>query len=379
MLGVLGWVLYCRRNRARILALTCTIVLAVMEVSSVSLLTGSMLGQIRLTTVSPFRDFTQLVASRVVVPPRVAAAVASRRQTRLVVPLIPEVIRVNTLVGPGTRNVFAVPAQLIPWFLQRIGERLQSGRLPRSGAAEIALPQQVMRSRHLRVGQWVGQQVDPTEWLPGRFRIVGVLSGTLTSGVAPYEAMRAVTPLRDVPGTAAYGVFARPGQLHRLDGYLDTLPLSEVRVYTHAAEAQQFRSEVRLLNWLIWSINLVTVGVLSLAMGLLNNLYYIQRMEEYGILSAIGYTHGLLVRRALVEVAAVTAVAWAAGIGSTAALSAALERFVFGPYGIHLPQINGHDIVATLPIPLCIGAFTVVTVLRRLVRLDPVAVVERRD
>ncbi len=361
------------------MALTFTIVLAVMEVSSVALLTGSMLGQIRLTTVTPFRDFTQVVASRVVVPTSIAAEVASRRQTRLMIPLIPEVIRVNTLVGPGTRNVFAVPAELMPWFLRRLGEQLQSGHLPRSGAAEIALPEQVMRSRRLRVGQWVGQQVQPTEWLPGRFRIVGVLSGRLACGVAPYEAMRAVTPLRDVPGTAAYGVFARPGQLHALDGYLDTLPLSKVRVYTHAAEAQQFRSEVRLLNWLIWSINLVTVGVLSLAMGLLNNLYYIQRMEEYGILSAMGYTHGLLVRRALVEVAAVTAVAWATGIGMTCALSAALERFVFGPHGIHLPQLDAHDVLATLPIPLCIGTFTVLTVLRRLIRLDPVAVVERRD
>ena len=350
-----------------------------MEVSSVALLTGSMLGQIRLTTVAPFRDFTQIVASRVVVPSRIAAEVAARRQTQLVVPLIPEVIRVNTLVGPGTRNVFAVPSQLMPWFLRRIGEGLRSGRLPRPGAAEIALPEQVMRSRHLRVGQWVGQQVDPTEWLPGQFRIVGVLGGALACGVVSYTAMRSVTPLRDVPGIAAYAVFARPGQLHRLDGYLDTLPLSVVRVYTHAAEAQQFHSEVRLLNWLIWSINLVTIGVLSLAMGLLNNLYYIQRLEEYGILSAIGYTHGLLVRRALVEVAAVTAVAWAAGIGLTAALSAALARFVFGPYGIRLPQLNAHDILATLPIPLCIGAFTAVTVLRRLVRLDPVAVVERRD
>jgi hypothetical protein len=378
VLGVLGLPLYLWRNRGRALVLLCVIVLAVMEVSTVVLLTGSLLGDLRLTMVAPLHSFTEIVASTVEVPPEIAQEVAARPETELLLPMLPEVIRVNTLAGPGTRNVFAVPAPFLPWFVARIGERVVQGRLPDGQAAEIALPWQVMRSRHLRLGDEVGQQVDPSEWLPGQWTVVGVLDGTLAAGVAPYEAMRAVLALRDVPGVASYAAFARPGQLDRLNAFLRTLPLAQVRVYTEAAEEQEYQADVRSLNWLIWTVNLVTVGVLALAMGLLQSLYYQQRMEEFGILAAIGYTHGWLARRALAEIAALTVVSWAAGLGLTLVLARSLARWVFLPQGIALPPLTAHDVLFTLPIPAFIAAFTLGTVLRRLRRLDPVGVVERR-
>lgn|GEM_PF-5398582 len=379
MFGVLGFPLYFLRNRGRALALFLIIVLAVMEVSTVALLTGSLLGDLRLTMVAPFQYFTEIVASDALVPASISAGVAARPQTELLLPMIPEVIRVNTLIGPGTRNVFSVPTTFMPWFLRHIGERLVAGRLPAASADEIALPRQVMQNRRLHIGDTVGQQVDPNEWLPGQFRIVGVLGGALDAGITSYEAMRSFTALQAVPGVASYAAFARPGQRSAMDAYMATLPLDQVRVYTKGAEQQEYRQDVRMLNWLLWSINLVTVGVLAVAMGLLNNLYYMQRMDEYGILAAMGLTHGLLLRRALVEVAAITSASWGAGLGLTVALTGALGRWLFSPHGIALPRLDVHDIAFTLPIPVLISLFTLATVLRRLSRLDPVSVVERRD
>ncbi len=379
MLGVLGFALYLRRNTARALAVLAVIVLAVTEVSTVALLTGSLQNDLRLTLVEPLRYFSEVTASGAEVPAAIATEIQQQPDTALLLPMLPEVMRVNTLLGPSSRNVFAVPTPFLPWFLSAIGERLIAGRLPQGSQDEAALPEQVMLSRHLHLGDYIGQQVDPSGWLPGQFRVVGVLAGRLDAGVVPYDAMRAFLPLADVPGVGAYVAFAKPGRLHALNDFLDQLPLDEVRIYTHGAEAQEFAGEVRLLNWLIWAIDLVTVSVLSLATGLLNNLYYAQRMDEYGTLAAMGYTHGLLARRAMVEVAVLTAASWGAGLGLTQLLTRALEHWVFGPQGVTLPGLDLHDILFTIPVPLLIGAFTLGTVLGRLGRLDPVAVVERRE
>ena len=379
MLGVLGFPLYFLRNRGRAAALLCIVVLAVMEVSTVALLTGSLLGNVWVTMVAPLQYFTEVVAAGPEVPPSVASAIAARPSTLLLLPMLPETVRVNTLLGPGSANVFAVPASFIPWFLGHTGERLIQGRLPVAGADQIALPASVMASRGLHLGDMIGQDVDPEEWLPGEWQVVGVLGGALSAGVVPYDTMRAFLPLSDVPGVASYAVFARPGGTAALTAYLDTLPLSEVRVYSEAAEQGQYQGNVRLLNWLVWSINLVTVGVLSVAMGLLNNLYYRQRMEEYGILAALGYSHGLLARRVLAEVAIVTVLSWAIGLAFTLALTASLDAWLFQPHGITLPSLDARDALFTVPIPSLIAGFTLATVLRRLGRLDPVAVVERRD
>ena len=379
MFGVLGFVLYLRRNAGRAFAVLLVIVLAVAEVSTVVLLTGSLLSDLRLSLVAPLHDFTEVVAAGAEVPPTITRRIAALPQTRLLLPMLPEEMRANTLLGPATRNVFAVPTPFMPWFLRQIGEHVVAGHLPAAGKNEVALPVQVMRNRHLRLGDWIGQDVDPSGWLPGEFRIVGTLDGYLQAGVVPYDAMVAFTALRDVPGVGAYAVFARPGTLPALNAQLDALPLSQVRVYTAAAESAVLKGEVRLLNWLIWTIDLVTVGVLALATGLLNNVYYAQRMEEYGILAAIGYSHGLLARRALLEVAVLTAMSWTAGLGLTRFLAWALERWVFGPQGVALPPLAVRDVLFTVPVPLLIGAFTLATVLGRLRRLDPVAIVERRD
>ncbi len=379
MLGVLGFPLYFRRNRGRVLALLSVVVLAVMEVSTVALLTGSLLGDLWVTLVAPLQYFSEVVAAGPEVPAAVARAIAAQPQTLVLLPMLPESVRVNTLLGPGTANVFAVPDSALPWFLAHTGLRLVSGRLPAAGRDEIALPEKVMRSRHLRLGSIIGQDVDPEEWLQGEWTVVGVLEGGMSAGVVPYGSMRAFLPLSDVPGVGSYAVFPRPGKAAALNAFLDTLPLAQVRVYTEAAEAQQYRSEVRLLDWLVWSINLVTVGVLSLAMGLLNNLYYRQRMEEYGILAALGYTNGLLARRALAEIAALMMLSWGLGLALTFGLTRALGHWVFGPEGISLPALDARDLIFTTPIPVLIAAFTLWTVLQRLWRLDPVAVVERRD
>lgn len=379
MFGVLGFGLYLRRNAGRALAVLCVIVLAVTEVSTVVLLTGSLTSGLRLSLVSPLRYFTEIVAAGAEVPPTITQQVERQPATRLLLPMLPEVMRANTLLGPASRNVFAVPTPFMPWFLRQIGEHLIAGRLPAAGKDEAAIPAQVMRSRHLRIGDEIGQDVHPSGWLPGEFRIVGVLGGYLQAAVVPYEAMVAFTPLRDVPGVGAYAAFAQPGKMHALNAYLDQLPLTQVRVYTHRAEVSDFRGEVRLLNWLIWSIDLVTVGVLALATGLLNNLYYAQRMEEYGVLAAIGFTHGLLARRAMVEVAVLTLISWASGLALTRLLASALQHWLFGPQGVSLPPLALRDVLFTLPVPLLIAAFTLATVLGRLRRLDPVAIVERRE
>jgi hypothetical protein len=350
-----------------------------MEVSTVALLTGSLQGNVWQTLVAPLQYFDEVTAAGAEVPPAIAGQIAAQPQTLLLLPMLPESVRVNTLLGPATANVFAVPGPQMRWFLGRIGERLVAGSLPRAGSDQIALPVEVMRSRHLRLGAVVGQEVTPEEWLPGRWTVVGELGGTLAAGVAPYGSMRAFLPLSDVPGVASYAVFARPGGGRALQSFLAGLPLSQVRVYTEPAEQGQYASDVRLLDWLVWSIDLVTVGVLSLAMGLLNNLYYRQRMEEYGVLAALGYTLGLLARRVLAEIGALTICSWALGLGLTLLLVQVLTHWVFGPQGITLPGLGARDVLFTTPIPALIAAFTLWTVLQRLWRLDPVAVIERRD
>ncbi len=370
--------MYFLRNRARVFSQWLIIVLAVLEVSTVGLLTGSLASGIWLNLVAPLQYFTEVVASGISIPQGIAQRIAAQPDTAAMLPILANQMRINTLTGPSGANVFSLAAADQPWFLKEIHEYLVAGRLPDPGQNEIAVPELVMRSRGLHIGDVVGQKVDPNGWLPGKWQIVGVLGGKLEVGITTYSAMLQTTALADVPGTTEYAVFARPGRAAALDNILSTLPLAEVRVYTYGAEESAFQQDVRSLHLLVWCINIVTIAVLAIATGLLNHLQYLQRMEEFGVLAALGYGVARLVRRAMMEVAALTTLSWITGLALSAIGAAALQRWLFGPRGVVLPTLDARDLMYTVPIPVLMAGFTLLTVIRRLHGLDPVSVVERR-
>lgn len=118
---------------------------------------------------------------------------------------------------------------------------------------------------------------------------------------------------------------------------------------------------------------------MALATGLLNVIFFLQRLGEFGILAAMGYTRGFLVTRTFLEILWTTAVGWLIGLGLSRWAIDLVSRAIYAPRGIPLTGIDGRVLAFTLPIPLMIAAFSLLVVLWHLWRLDPVSIVERRD
>ena len=133
------------------------------------------------------------------------------------------------------------------------------------------------------------------------------------------------------------------------------------------------------MDAIVWSINSVVVIVLSLLAGLLNVIYFLDRMNEFGLLLGIGYPRAFVIRRALVESLVLTVLAWAFGIVFSQVMYALLNQLVFEPRGITLSVLNWHAIQFTLPIPIMVGLFAAGTVIWQLRGFDPISIIERRD
>jgi ABC-type antimicrobial peptide transport system permease subunit len=130
---------------------------------------------------------------------------------------------------------------------------------------------------------------------------------------------------------------------------------------------------------LVTAINAVIIVVLSLGVGLLNMIYFRQRTGEFGILAGIGFGRGFLVRRVTLEALLLTVVAWLLGMLLSVSVYQVLDTLVFAPQGTHLSIINLRLLTGTLPVPVFVWLFSTVTIMWQLVRLDPVAVIDKRD
>lgn len=355
------------------------IALAVVGISIISVLAASQLEDARVAFLVPLDRYALVVAARDVIDPHLVERIRRHPAVAEVIPVVQGNVRVPTLLGSQARWVLGLSERDLPRYLAVAGLRVAEGRLPRPGRDEIAVHRQIASARGWRIGQRIGQQVDESEWLRGRYTLVGLLEGDLQVGVAPIEAMRRYSPLRHVEGDYALVAVPAPGRYDELDRYLRGLPRSQVQVHTRSTAQERFEQETASVDVVIWTIDLVTVTVLSLAVGLLNTIYFLQRMGEYGTLAALGYRLGFLVRRTLAEALTLTLLGWLLGLGLAQGLALALHRFVFGPRGITLADLDAQAVTFTVPVPVLTAIFSLATVLRHLRRLDPVAIVERRD
>ena len=108
-------------------------------------------------------------------------------------------------------------------------------------------------------------------------------------------------------------------------------------------------------------------------------IYFRQRTSEFGVLAGIGFSRAFLVRRVTLEALLLTFVAWIMGMVLSIVIYQLLDAVIFAPQGTHLSILNVRLLTGTLPVPIFVWLFSTVTIMWQLMRLDPVAVIDRRD
>jgi hypothetical protein len=286
---------------------------------------------------------------------------------------------INMLAGNAQFDLYGLDQPGMGQLLSLYGDRLVSGRLPKADVNEIAISEEIARSRHVWLGGKVGNAVDELDRLPDTFTVVGIIRGPTRLGVIPLEYMtehylfeRRYQGLVIVP---------QPGheqavhdQVQRLIGD------SAFRMFDWPYIKGKIDSLIANLDTINRFLILLVTIVLALVVGLLNNLFFRQRMNEFGLLAAVGYSRWGLIMRVAWESLGVTLAAWIVGVGLGVAVLSWFNTIFMLPHGL-LMNIFDWNVLAlhTLPIPLMVFIFGMGTVAWQLLRLDPISIIERRD
>jgi hypothetical protein len=286
-------------------------------------------------------------------------------------------VRVKTLIGPMPFNLRAGRRDEIEYLLSRTGARLREGRLPEPGTNEVAVHENIMKANGWPLGREFGVDVDEEDWMLGRFKVVGILEGPVPVGVCSFEFLN--NPLQYAFSAKLWEreiVVAKPGRIAELNAFLRTL--KDVKVYDKARAVDDVTQGFDRIILVIRFISVLLIIVVSFVVGLINNIFFAQRVDEFAVLMAIGHPQRRVFRMVAGETAGLMAVSWTLGMGAGLAVFAAFRALVMEPRGIPLPLWQTGPILISLALPVVAQAFAVVTVLGRLRRLDPVTIIERR-
>jgi hypothetical protein len=234
-----------------------------------------------------------------------------------------------------------------------------------------------MKANGWSLGAEFGMEVSDDDWMPGRFKVTGVLEGPAPLGLASFEYLNnALLYAFSAKLWERLIVVPRPGRIDELNAFLRGIP--DAKPWDRErAEAEVSQSFDRLLLVFRFVSGLLIV-VAALVTGLLNSIFFAQRLDEFAILLAIGHTRRSLLKRVAGETALLTAASWVAGAALALVLFGAFRSFVLLPRGVPMPFWHPGALAVSAALPLVAQAFSSATVRRRLLALDPVMLIERR-
>jgi ABC-type antimicrobial peptide transport system permease subunit len=286
---------------------------------------------------------------------------------------------INLLAGNAQFDLYGFDQAGMQQLLSLYGDEVAVGRLPKPNASEIALSEEIARARHVWIGGKVGNDVDELDRLPDSFTVVGIVKGPTRIGVIPLDYMtehylfeRRYQGLIVVP---------QPGHEQAVHDELQKLVGDQAfRLFDWPYIKAKIDSLIANLDGINRFLILLVTIVLSLVVGLLNNLFFRQRMNEFGLLAAVGYSRWSLIFRVVRESIGVVLVAWVLGVGLGVAVLSWFNMSFIVPHGLLMNVLDWNVlIVHTLPIPLMVFLFGMGTVAWQLLRLDPITIIERRD
>jgi len=286
--------------------------------------------------------------------------------------------QVMSVVGKWPFTVLGLSQGDMRYFLKRMGVKDADihGRLPAVAAPEAVISGPVAKNLGLRLGSTLLSPQDKDNYSPLAVKVVGIVDSPewLMIDDVQYQRLHHLWPtdgvlvfarnLRDEDKLDRWAFKALKGQR--------ALPIAYFDLERETNDT--FRILYRVLDVVIATL----VIVIAVMMGMLMNIYQSQRIIEYGLLQAIGYTRRRLMARALTETAAVLTLGWILGMCAAGLLLRLVDASLMEPHAFVMSIFDAHAVGYTATVPAAILAVSSATVALRFRRFDPVSIVERR-
>jgi len=292
------------------------------------------------------------------------------------------------LLGDEGLDLLGVSTEDADYLMQYAGMRLKNGRMFETRTNELVLSDAVARALNLEVGDEIDQSVDKRFYsrLVTPFIVVGIVERDPTAvtpdGPAPRFGFVAGEYLEShelyASGENGLVVVPKANQLTTLNEFLESTVASDYTGVLTINEMMRFVTIARQSLYLIFGlVNCLVAVVVALVMAAINQIAMMQRLEELGVLNALGFDKRFLSRRLVGETAVITLLGWLAGLIVSLVFLTFLRDKVLYARGADLNVWNLAPFLFVIPIPLAVILSAVIGVRRIFSRLDAVQILER--
>jgi putative ABC transport system permease protein len=257
-------------------------------------------------------------------------------------------------------------------IMKKMNITLQEGVLPEQGKKEIAIDKKVAMNNNLEIGDFIGKDVDSAQSLPESYKITGILSSdTYISFIGDPDTSNTGIDSE----SKSLIIFHKKGHSEEAENVVEKYSSRKYNILTLKEYNKLFQQNSQTFN-ILDMIALFAVAVMSVCLTCFRYTQYFQSKEEYGILKAIGYSSGTIMKRTFREIMMNNITGYIVGIAISLIMSKFLMNAVFDMVGGIGITFSLKAIIYSLFAPLCTTLMLVLPVGKMMKKTDSLSIIE---
>nr|WP_297935251.1 ABC transporter permease [uncultured Lachnoclostridium sp.] len=280
-------------------------------------------------------------------------------------------IFINSAVGRISAYVWFLDENKFKQLEEITGSKLIEGRYPKDGKNEIVLHMDIAKNKGVVIGDMVGSEVDSNDSLTGKYEVVGLIDGDALYGMASLPYAKNKYKLAD----AQLGAILSKDENVKLSGKEG----EDYKLYCKDNEEDDLESSGKMMEVTLIVLNFVIILITAFTLFFVLYIYYLQRKKEFGILMALGYSRGFVVKRIFGEMVSIVLGGTVVGILLSIGIGIGLNGGYFAKNGQKLAVVDGKYFTSPLILVIALCILSTIPILKLTKKMDCISIIEGEE
>lgn len=373
---------YYLSNKRRGISLIFVMALTVFSIYFVTSLVQSIFSTVEYSNIACLNDFSFVypVGGSSFLQNETVEKIKNDDSVENAYPILLEYTVINNIFGTTSGYAAFMEAADIKEIFNDYSLTVTEGRLPQENSYELIMHEDMLKNKGLSVGDTFGSAVDEGEQIDGKYMITGAFSGNsyMAFGTKSYKQKELEELGLDFQNTT-FGLLVTPkADLDTMNTMLDTMSHDEAAAMTLSYAQKTLKDNVSSIKFLMGVIVIVIAVSISAAVCIVLETIYNDRMEEFGILYAIGYKKSWLFRNIIAEIVVLVFISWILGLILSYGVLSLVAKSVFEPMGQMLSIVSIQSLLYTIIVMAVFVVVTILVTILKFAKKDLIAIIEMR-
>ncbi|WP_234117974.1 ABC transporter permease [Clostridium hydrogenum] len=280
-------------------------------------------------------------------------------------------ITADVLIAACGSPAFFTSERDTEYLMKKMNFKLASGRIPREDN-EILISNNYAKSKKLKLGSYLGEKVDKN--LTESYKVVGIYNGKNIIAFGHIKSYESV--MKDVNSII---IIPKEGRMSRVNDYINSHKDKQITLVDYTMMNYDIGGFFPMFTVFAVVILIITTFVLTFTIGNMNYIHFFDRVGEFSILDALGYTKLDIFFKLFKEMCIVIVVGFVFGIALSIIGGNMFNGIYCIPKGVPVEVYNKWYVILSIIVPIAVGGFSSIPTIRFLKNMNTVDVLEGRN